>query len=97
MSAAPTPSLLVAGIHLYAGTADALAVSSYRFLVQLEQLGLQDAVETAELPAREGAAAGRRFRLRAGLADKWAPGMDTLGLAEKLQLDTTGSLSLIHI
>ena len=93
MSAAlsPTPSLAIAGIHLHAGTADALAASSYRFLVQLEQLGLQDAVETAELPAREGAAAGRRFRLRAGLADKWAPGLDTLGLAEKLQLDTTGS------
>lgn len=93
MSAAlsPTPSLAIAGIQLLAGTADALAASSYRLLVQLEQLGLQDAVETAEFPARDGAGTGRHFRLKAGLAEKWAPGLDTLGLAEKLQLDTAGS------
>jgi len=97
MSAAPSPihsiepSLAIEGIHIHAGSADALAASSYRFLVQLEQLGLQDAVETAELPASEGVVSGRRFRLKARLAEKWAPGLDTLGLAETLQLDTTGS------
>lgn len=86
MRAATAPSLAIAGIHLHAATADALAAASYRFLVQLEQLGLQDAVETEEL-----AASARRFRLAAGLAATWAPGLDTLGLAERLQLDTLNS------
>jgi hypothetical protein len=88
----PAPSLAaIEGIHLHAASADALAASSYRFLVQLEQLGLQDAVETAELPPREGASAGRRFRLKARLAEKWAPGLDTLGLADALALDTVNN------
>lgn len=91
MSATPTPSLHPVGIHLYTETADALAASSYSLLVQLEQLGLQDAVETAELPPTASPGAGRRFYLRAGLARQWAPGLDTIGLAERLQLDTVRS------
>ena len=91
MSAAPTPSLRPVGIHLYTETADALAASSYSLLVQLEQLGLQDAVETSELPPKANPGAGRRFYLRAGLAGQWAPGLDTIGLAERLQLDTVRS------
>ncbi len=88
MSAAPTPSLVIEGIFLHAATADALAAASYGFLVQLERLGLQDAVETGELAAGERPGVVRRFRLWAGLAATWAPGLDTLGLAERLQLDT---------
>lgn len=91
MSAAPTPSLAVAGIHLCTATADTLAAASYRFLVQLEQLGLQDAVETEEFATQNGTGMVRRFRLAIGLAEKWAPGLDTLGLAERLQLDTLNS------
>lgn len=91
MRAAPTPSLAIAGIHLHAAAADALAAASYRFLVQLEQLGLQDAVDTEEFAAQNGTGMVRRFRLTAGLAAKWAPGLDTLGLAERLQLDTVNS------
>ncbi len=91
MSAAPTPSLAIEGIHLCTTTADALAAASYRFLVQLEQLGLQDAVETEEFAAQNGTGVVRRFRLAIGLAAKWAPGLDTLGLAERLQLDTVNS------
>lgn len=91
MSVAPTPSLLVTGIHLCTTTADALAAASYRFLVQLEQLGLQDAVETEEFAAQNSTGVVRRFRLAIGLATKWAPGLDTLGLAERLQLDTLNS------
>jgi len=77
------------GIVLYAGSADALAAASYSFLVRLEQLGLQDAVETAEMMPPAGSAAARRFYLPAALMAQWAPGMDTIGLAERLQLDTT--------
>lgn len=97
MSAAPTPSLpslaslVIEGIFLHAATADALAAASYGFLVQLERLSLQDAVETGELAAGERPGVVRRFRLSAGLAATWAPGLDTLGLAEKLQLDTVNS------
>lgn len=94
MSAAPTPSLpslVIEGIFLHAATADALAAASYGFLVQLERLGLQDAVETGELAAGERPGVVRRFRLSAGLAATWAPGLDTLGLAGKLQLDTLNS------
>jgi len=91
MSAAPTPSLAIAGIHLCTATADALAAASYRFLVQLEQLGLQDAVETEEFAAQDSTGMVRRFRLAIGLAEKWAPGLDTLGLAERLELDTLNS------
>ena len=91
MRAATTPSLAIAGIHLHAAAADALAAASYRFLVQLEQLGLQDAVDTGEFAAQNGTGMVRRFRLTAGLAAKWAPGLDTLGLAERLQLDTVNS------
>lgn len=100
MSAAPIPSpaslpslasLIIEGIYLHAATAEALAAASYGFLVQLERLGLQDAVETGELAAGERAGVVRRFRLSAGLAAQWAPGLDTLGLAGKLQLDTLNS------
>ncbi len=79
------------GIVLCTDSADALAASSYSFLVQLEQLGLQDAVETTELPPRAGAGAARRFCLPVALAAKWAPGLDTMGLTERLQLDPVGS------
>jgi hypothetical protein len=100
MSAAPIPSpaslpslasLIIEGIYLHAATAEALAAASYGFLVQLERLGLQDAVETGELAAGERPGVVRRFRLSAGLAAQWAPGLDTLGLAGKLQLDTLNS------
>jgi hypothetical protein len=94
MSAAPTPSLAslaIEGIFLHAATADALAAASYGLLVQLERLGLQDAVETGELAAGNRPGMMRRFRLSAGLAATWAPGLDTLDLAEKLQLDTANS------
>jgi hypothetical protein len=79
------------GIVLCTDSADALAASSYSFLVQLEQLGLQDAVETEELPPRAGSGAARRFSLPVALVTQWAPGLDTMGLTERLQLDTVGN------
>ena len=86
MTAVLMPSLRPAGIHLHGETSGALAASTYSFLVQLEKLGLQDAVETSEI--FPGSAAARSFCLSDGLAAQWAPGMDTLGLAQRLQLDT---------
>ncbi|MEO8388120.1 hypothetical protein [Polaromonas sp.] len=83
------PSLRSAGIRLYGETAGALAAATYSFLMQLEKLGLQDAVETAELTASSPSA--RSFCLPAGLAAQWAPALDTLGLAERLQLHTLDS------
>jgi hypothetical protein len=91
MRAALTPTLVIEGIFLHAATADALAASTYGFLVQLERLGLQDAVDTGEAAAGNRPGVMRRFRLSAGLAALWAPGLDTLGLAERLQLDTLNS------
>lgn len=86
MTAALMPSLRPVGIRLHGETTGALAASTYSFLVQLEKLGLQDAVETREI--FPGSTAARSFCLPDGLAAQWAPGLDTLGLAERLQLDT---------
>ena len=87
MRAAPEtlPDRPPAGIYLHTPTPEALAAASAALLTQLAQLGLQDAVDTAEH------AAGRRFYLQPALARQWAPGLDTLGLAGRLQLDTWNS------
>lgn len=87
MTAALMPNLRPVGIHLHGETAGALAASTYSFLMQLEKFGLQDAVETAEIS--QGCT--RNFCLPDSLAAQWAPGLDTLGLPQRLQLDTQNS------
>jgi hypothetical protein len=89
MTAAHNSSPHAGGIRLRAPTADGLAAASGSFLTQLEQLGLLHDAETAEgLPSPGSKGCERSFHLRADLAQKWAPGLDTTGLTEQLQLDT---------
>lgn len=76
------------GIRLRTPTAEALAAASYSLLAQLAQLGLQHDVEsTDEVLSPEGGVE-KRFYLRADLAQKWAPDLDTTNLAALLQFDT---------
>ncbi|MES2361785.1 MAG: hypothetical protein V4646_08275 [Pseudomonadota bacterium] len=86
MTVVPSSNPHPGGIRLRTKTPDALAAASYSLLTQLEQLGLHDAVESAEHPP--GAGPARSFYLRPGLAGQWAPGLDTTGLNQRLQLDT---------
>ncbi|MFC6281260.1 MULTISPECIES: hypothetical protein [Polaromonas] len=88
MTAIPSYSPHSGGIRFHTKTADTLAAASDNFLAQLEQLGLQDAVESAVQPC--GAGTARSFYLRPHLAAQWAPGLDTTGLNQRLQLDTEG-------
>lgn len=76
------------GIRLRTPTAEALAAASCSLLAQLAQLGLQHDVEsTDEVLSPEGGIE-KRFHLRADLAQKWAPDLDTTNLAALLQFDT---------
>lgn len=80
------------GIRLHGETADALAAASHSFFAQLQQLGLQSHVETSEAAiAATGMGLEQGFHLRADLTDQWAPGLDTTGLSQQLQLDTEHS------
>lgn len=88
MTALPSYSPHSGGIRFRTKTADALAAASNTLLAQLEQLGLQDAVESAAPPS--GAGTTKSFYLRPHLAAQWAPGLDTTGLNQRLQLDTEG-------
>lgn len=95
MTAAHTSSPRLGGIRLRTPSADALAAASRSFLAQLAQLGLQHAVETADGPPSLQEGVETSFHLRADLAEKWAPGLDTTGLTAQLKLDTqhrTGDL-----
>lgn len=80
MMAVHTPSPRTGGIRLRTPSADALAAASRSFLAQLAQLGLQHAVETADGPPSLQEGVETSFHLRADLAEKWAPGLDTAGL-----------------
>ncbi|MGH8804675.1 MAG: hypothetical protein ACREXN_08015 [Polaromonas sp.] len=87
MTAAHTSSPRTGGIRFHTETLDALTAASRSLLTQLEQLGLRQAVETAEgQPA--GGSVEKSFHLRAELAHQWAPGLDTTGLTDQLRLDT---------
>lgn len=82
MTAAFNFNLPDGGIRLQCETPQALASDSDCFLTQLEKLGLGNHVESTPGHAETG------FHLRAGLSQRWAPGLETLGLAAKLRLDT---------
>ena len=56
-------------------------------LAWLEAMGVKQDVEIGEV-VECTASATRSFRLRSDLAERWAPGFDTLGLSVQLQLDT---------
>ncbi|MBK5205676.1 MAG: hypothetical protein JJD98_09800 [Polaromonas sp.] len=84
----PKSSLRAGGIRLRTRSAETLAAASQSFLAQLAQLGLQHDIETTdEIPSPEGGVE-KSFHLRAELAQKWAPGLDTTNLTALLQLDT---------
>lgn len=81
MTAAHTPSPRTGGIRLRTPSAAALAAASQSFVAHLAQLGLQHDVETANGPPSLQEGVETSFHLRADLAEKWAPGLDTAGLA----------------
>jgi hypothetical protein len=88
MNAALTSTHRAGGIRLRTLTAETLAAASRSFHAQLAQLGLQHDIEsTDEVPSPEGGVE-KSFHLRADLAQKWAPGLDTTNLAALLQFDT---------
>lgn len=88
MTIAHTSSLGAGGIRLRTRSAETLAAASHSFLAQLAQLGLQHHIQTTdEVPSPEGGIE-KSFYLRAELAQKWAPGLDTTNLTALLQLDT---------
>src|SRR3990167_3139841 len=84
----PKSSLRAGGIRLRTHSAETLAAASQSFLAQLAQLGLQHDIETTDEIPSPGGGVEKSFYLRAELAQKWAPGLDTTNLAALLQLDT---------
>ncbi|MDP3709961.1 MAG: hypothetical protein Q8R56_18090 [Polaromonas sp.] len=80
MTAVHTSSHRTGGIRLRTPSTDALAAASRSFLTQLAQLGLQYEVDTANGPPSLQDGVEISFHLRAELAEKWAPGLDTAGL-----------------
>jgi Protein-glutamine gamma-glutamyltransferase len=76
------------GIRLSSPSAGALAADSQGFLSQLEQLDLRHYVDVVDESSLLPGGAEKSFQLRPGLAQTWAPGLDTTGLAAQLSLDT---------
>ena len=82
-------SLRLGGIRLSSPIAGALAADSHSFLRQLEQLALRQYVDVVdESSSLQGGVETVSFYLRPGLAQVWAPGQDSTGLAAQLSLDT---------
>ncbi|MDB5929280.1 MAG: hypothetical protein JWR60_987, partial [Polaromonas sp.] len=90
MTAAHPPNPRAGGILLQSPTAAALQANTHKFLEQLEQLELRHFVEMTKETASPLGDAEIRFQLHAELAQSWAPGFDTLGLAAQLQSGTEG-------
>ena len=88
MAATHPSSPRIGGILLNSATAAAEAADSRRLLAQLEQLELRHCVEVSNAATSHSCAFSTRFGLRTELAERWAPGYDTLGLTTQLQLDT---------
>ena len=88
MKLAQTINPRAGGILLRSSTTGALAADRQRMLDQLELLDLRHCVEVAKPSASHQGGVEIAVRLRARLAQCWAPGFDTLGLAAQLQLDT---------
>ncbi|SFC05557.1 hypothetical protein SAMN05216344_10823 [Polaromonas sp. OV174] len=88
MTAALTSYAPSRGILLHCKTADALAAANRSFSAQLQRLGLQSHVESTATSATQ-AKFEQGFKLRAELAEQWAPGLDTTGLTQRLGLDTS--------
>ena len=88
MIAADTSSPRLGGILLRSSTTGALAADSRNLLKQLELLELRHCVEVTKASSSRQGGVEISFHLRAGLAQSWAPGFDTLGLTARLQLDT---------
>lgn len=78
--------LSAAGIHIHGATAHDLESAQYRFLAQIENLGLDQLVKTTDEMDAGGLSIG--FQLRDELANEWAPDGDTLYLCQKLRLDS---------
>lgn len=81
----------IGGILLKNQAADALAEDCQRMLLLLELLELRHCIDTVSSSSGVPGGFEASFRLRTGLAQCWAPGFDTLGLAAQLQLDTERS------
>ncbi|MGB3289431.1 MAG: hypothetical protein WBA83_09165 [Burkholderiaceae bacterium] len=77
------------GILLHAETDAVLEPSLQAFLAELADLGLAEHVDVARHTGDDGAWA--QFRLGARTAAQWAPDHDTLGLCDRLKLDTYGN------
>lgn len=88
MTIAHTSSLSAGGIRLRTRSAETLAAASHSLLAQLAQLGLQHNIQTTDEVPSPGGGVEKSFYLRAELAQKWAPGLDTTNLTALLQLDT---------
>lgn len=80
MKLAHTTKPRTGGILLRNSTTGALAADCQRMLDQLELLDLRHCVDVAEPSASHHGGVEIGFRLRARLAQCWAPGFDTLGL-----------------
>ena len=85
----PDPGPRPGGIRLRTETNEALTAASRSLQGQLEHLGLQRYVDMAPVrPSPDNKGVEQSVHLRADLADRWAPGLDTTGLNQHLQLDT---------
>lgn len=85
----PDPGPRPGGIRLHTETNEALTAASRSLQEQLVHLGLQRYVDmTPVRPSPDNKGVEQSVHLRADLADRWAPGLDTTGLNQHLQLDT---------
>ena len=74
------------GIQIQGATALEVEAAQYGFLTQLRELGLDQYVETFDVPTTTSRVVG--FELCEEFANEWAPAGDTTQLCEKLNLDT---------
>ena len=88
MISAPFIQPCSGGIVLTHATPASPAADSQHMLEQLEVFGLAHCTVLTKHEPEDPCSVATRFHLSADLAQTWAPGFDTLGLAARLQLDT---------
>ena len=76
------------GIQIHGTTALEVEAAQRGFLNRLRELGLDQYVETFDVPTATSRVVG--FQLCEEFANEWAPDNDTTQLCEKLNLDTQG-------